>query len=114
MFLGASPEKGNHIMSNFSVNRKPIIYLDLYPIHLFAITLFPLDYCKIVTKPALVLSYERFCFWDRSMDEQKDEEVVRDVFGDSDEDEQAEYGGQDEIEHDSHVRLQKLISFYCF
>ncbi|KAG6538477.1 hypothetical protein ZIOFF_003600 [Zingiber officinale] len=38
----------------------------------------------------------------RSMDEQKDEEVVRDVFGDSDEDEQAEYGGQDEIEHDSH------------
>ncbi|XP_074587754.1 protein LEO1 homolog [Curcuma longa] len=38
----------------------------------------------------------------RSMDEQKDEEVVRDVFGDSDEEEQAESDGQDEIEHDSH------------
>ncbi|WOL05153.1 hypothetical protein Cni_G13879 [Canna indica] len=38
----------------------------------------------------------------RSMGEEKDHEVVRDVFGDSDEDEQAEYGGQDEIEQDSH------------
>lgn len=46
------------------------------------------------------------------MDEQKDEEVVRDVFGDSDEEEQAESDGQDEIEHDSHVRLQKLTYFF--
>ncbi|XP_064938481.1 protein LEO1 homolog isoform X3 [Musa acuminata AAA Group] len=38
----------------------------------------------------------------RLTSEQKDNEVVRDVFGDSDEDEPAEYGGQDEIEDDLH------------
>ncbi|KAJ8484866.1 hypothetical protein OPV22_017351 [Ensete ventricosum] len=38
----------------------------------------------------------------RLMSEQKDHEVVRDVFGDSDEDEPAEYGGQDEIEQELH------------
>ncbi|KAG1338285.1 protein LEO1 [Cocos nucifera] len=38
----------------------------------------------------------------RSLDGQKDHEVVRDVFGDSDEEEPAEYGAQDEIEQDSH------------
>lgn len=37
-----------------------------------------------------------------SPDEQKDNEVVRDVFGDSGEDEQEEYGVPNDIEHDSH------------
>ncbi|KAG1365520.1 protein LEO1 [Cocos nucifera] len=39
----------------------------------------------------------------RLVDEQKDHEVVRDVFGDSDEEEPAEYGAQNEIEQDSHI-----------
>lgn len=39
----------------------------------------------------------------RLMSEQKGHEVVRNVFGDSDEDEPAEYGGQDEIEQELHV-----------
>lgn len=39
------------------------------------------------------------------MDDQQDHEVVRDVFGDSDEEEPPEYGGHDEIEQDLHVRL---------
>lgn len=37
-----------------------------------------------------------------SPDEQKDNEVVRDVFGDSDEDELDEYGVQNDVEQDSH------------
>ena len=48
------------------------------------------------------------------MSEQKDHEVVRNVFGDSDEDEPAEYGGQDEIEQELHVWLLNslLFAFY--
>ncbi|XP_008786813.2 protein LEO1 homolog [Phoenix dactylifera] len=38
----------------------------------------------------------------RSVDEQKDHEVVRDVFGDSDEEEPAEYSAQNEIEQHLH------------
>lgn len=46
-----------------------------------------------------------FGFCSSSPDEQKDNEVVRDVFGDSDEDERDEFGGQNDLEQDSHVRL---------
>jgi len=38
------------------------------------------------------------------MEEERDQEVVRDVFGDSDEDEPAPYGARHEIDEDSHVR----------
>lgn len=37
----------------------------------------------------------------RAVDEQKDHEVVRDVFGDSDDEEPAEYGAQNELEQES-------------
>lgn len=43
------------------------------------------------------------------MDEQKDHEVVRDVFGDSDEEEPAEYSAQNEIEQNLHVRPRYRI-----
>ncbi|KAG0468708.1 hypothetical protein HPP92_018036 [Vanilla planifolia] len=42
----------------------------------------------------------------RSLDEQKDNEVVRDVFGDSDEDEGVDYGVQNELEQDLHSPLE--------
>ncbi|XP_010922107.1 protein LEO1 homolog isoform X2 [Elaeis guineensis] len=47
----------------------------------------------------------------RLLDEQKDHEVVRDVFGDSDEEELADYGAQDEIERDSHRSMEEEGSY---
>ena len=43
------------------------------------------------------------------MEEERDQEVVRDVFGDSDEDEPAPYGARHEIDEDSHVRYQDSV-----
>lgn len=43
------------------------------------------------------------------MEEERDHEVVRDVFGDSDEDEPAPYRASDEIDEDSNVRFKSQI-----
>lgn len=48
------------------------------------------------------------------MGDQKDHKVVRDVFGDSDEDEPAAYGTQNEIDQDSHVKTSYMRSSYIF
>lgn len=45
------------------------------------------------------------------MEEERDHEVVRDVFGDSDEDEPAPYRAQHEIDEDSHVRFMLKYFF---
>lgn len=42
------------------------------------------------------------------MEEERDHEVVRDVFGDSDEDEPAQYRARHEID-DSHVRFTHVF-----
>ncbi|KAG1347810.1 protein LEO1 [Cocos nucifera] len=46
-------------------------------------------------------------------DEQNDLKVIRDVFGDSDEEESAEYGAQNEMEHDSHRSLMAEEGSYA-
>lgn len=46
------------------------------------------------------------------MEEERDQEVVRDVFGDSDEDEPAPYHARHEIDEDSHVRLVIMFSLF--
>ncbi|XP_020579682.1 protein LEO1 homolog isoform X2 [Phalaenopsis equestris] len=48
----------------------------------------------------------------RSTDEQKDNEVVRDVFGESDEDEGEEYGIQNDLEQDSHRSTMEEEEIY--
>nr|XP_010906135.1 protein LEO1 homolog [Elaeis guineensis]XP_010906136.1 protein LEO1 homolog [Elaeis guineensis] len=48
-----------------------------------------------------------------SKDEQKDLKVLRDVFGDSDEEEPAEYGAQNETGHDSHRSLMEEEGRYA-
>jgi hypothetical protein len=45
------------------------------------------------------------------VEEEGDHEVVRDVFGDSDEDEPALYRPLHEIDEDSHVRFNSFFTF---
>ena len=47
------------------------------------------------------------------MEVEGDHEVVRDVFGDSDEDEPAPYRPHHELDEDSHVRLSARFYFVC-
>lgn len=46
------------------------------------------------------------------MEEERDNEVVRGVFGDSDEDEPAPYHDRDEIDEESHVRLTHVFRHF--
>jgi hypothetical protein len=43
------------------------------------------------------------------MEEERDHEVVRDVFGESDEDEPAPYRARHEIDEESHVRFTHVF-----